>query len=39
MDFVGFLNVPETVIFWLVWTFVVLISSIIFLNLIVAEAS
>lgn len=39
LDFVGFLNVPETIIFWLVWYFVVLISCVIFLNLIVAEAS
>ena len=39
LDFVGFLNVPETIIFWLVWYFVVLISAVIFLNLIVAEAS
>jgi hypothetical protein len=39
LDFVGYLNVPETIIFWLVWYFVVLISAVIFLNLIVAEAS
>jgi hypothetical protein len=39
LDFVGFLNTSETIIFWIVWYFVVLISCIIFLNLIVAEAS
>lgn len=39
LDFVGFLNVTETIIFWITWYFVVLISAVIFLNLIVAEAS
>ena len=39
LNFVGFLNVPETIIFWVVWYLAVLISTVIFLNLIVAEAS
>ena len=34
-----FLNMPETIIFWFTWYFAVLILSVIFLNLIVAEAS
>ena len=39
LNLVGFLNVPETIIFWLVWYMAVLVSTVIFLNLIVAEAS
>ena len=35
----GFLNVTESIIFWIVWTMAVIICAVIFLNLVVAEAS